>query len=88
MLFLVMVQELFGAGTTWLVIRIARDITEAQVTASDFVWIVVTQTFAYLAGAVSWIYAERTGFAPARHHKEIPHVHTFWHDRRNGHPDC
>ena len=37
MLFLVMVQELFGAGTTWLVIRIARDITEAQVTASDFV---------------------------------------------------
>lgn len=63
MLFLVMVQELFGAGTTWLVIRIARDITEAQVTASDFVWIVVTQTFAYLAGAVSWIYAERTGFA-------------------------
>lgn len=63
MLLLVMAQELFGAGTTWLVIRVARDITEAHVTASDFVWIVVTQTFSYLAGAASWIYAERTGFA-------------------------
>lgn len=60
---LVMLQELFGAGTTWLVIRVARDITEAHVTASDFVWIVVTQTLSYLAGAASWIYAERTGFA-------------------------
>ncbi len=62
MLFLVMLQELLGAGTTWLVIRVARDITEAHVTAGDFVWIVVTQTFSYLAGAASWIYAERTGF--------------------------
>ncbi|MBL8402913.1 MAG: hypothetical protein JNL16_00070, partial [Dechloromonas sp.] len=51
MLFLVMLQELFGAGTTWLVIRVARDITEAHVTAGDFVWIVVAQTFSYLAGA-------------------------------------
>jgi ABC-type multidrug transport system fused ATPase/permease subunit len=63
MLALVMLQELFGAATTWLVIRVARDITEAHVTAGDFVWIVVTQTISYLAGAASWIYAERTGFA-------------------------
>ena len=59
---LVLVQEIFGAGTTWLVIQLARDITEEHVTAGDFVAIVLTQTFSYLAGAASWIYAERCGF--------------------------
>lgn len=59
---LVLLQELFGAATTWLVILVARDITEAHLTASDFLWIVVTQTLSYLAGAASWIYAERAGF--------------------------
>ena len=62
MLLLVMLQEVFGAATTWLVIRVARDITEEQVSADAFLWIIVTQTLSYLAGAASWIYAERTGF--------------------------
>lgn len=62
MLLLVMLQELLGAGTTWLVIQVARGITEARVTVGDFIWIVVAQTLSYLAGAASWIYAERTGF--------------------------
>lgn len=62
MIGLVLLQELFGAATTWLVIRVARDITEEHVTVSDFAWIVATQTLSYLAGAVSWIYAERAGF--------------------------
>ena len=62
MLALVMLQELFGAATTWLVIQVAREITEAQLTAGDFLWIIVTQTLSYLAGAASWIYAERAGF--------------------------
>ncbi len=63
MLGLVVLQELFGAATTWLVIHLARDITGGHIAASDFVWIVVTQTLSYVAGAVSWIYAERAGFA-------------------------
>ena len=42
--------------------RIARDIADEQVSAGDFGWIVVTQTVSYLAGAVSWIFAERAGF--------------------------
>ncbi len=62
MLLLVMLQEVFGAATTWLVIRVARDITEDQVSAGAFLWIIVTQTLSYLAGAASWIYAERSGF--------------------------
>lgn len=62
MVALVLLQELLGAATTWLVIRLARDITEAQVTVSDFAWIVASQTGSYLAGAASWIHAERCGF--------------------------
>ena len=59
---LVLLQEVLGAATTWLVIELARDITEEHVTATDFIAIVLTQTFSYLAGAASWIYAERCGF--------------------------
>ncbi|HOL64800.1 MAG TPA: AAA family ATPase [Accumulibacter sp.] len=62
MLLLIIAQETFGAATTWLVIEIARDITEEHVSADGFIAIVVTQTVSYLAGAVSWIYAERAGF--------------------------
>ena len=43
MLGLIFLQELFGAGTTWLVIQIARDIADENISASAFVWIVVTR---------------------------------------------
>lgn len=62
MLLLIIAQEACGAATTWLVIEIARDITEEHVSADGFIAIVFTQTVSYLAGAVSWIYAERAGF--------------------------
>jgi ABC-type bacteriocin/lantibiotic exporter with double-glycine peptidase domain len=63
MLAMILVQELCGATTTWLVIRIARDIAGESVTLGNFGGIVVAQTLAYVAGAVSWIFAERAGFA-------------------------
>ena len=63
MLVLIIVQEAGGATTTWLVIQIARDITEEHVSAGAFLGIVASQTVSYLAGAVSWIFAERAGFA-------------------------
>ncbi|MBK7663366.1 MAG: ABC transporter ATP-binding protein [Sterolibacteriaceae bacterium] len=62
MLAMVVVQELLGATTTWLVIQIARDIADEHVSASGFVWIIVVQTVSYLAGAASWIFSERAGF--------------------------
>lgn len=62
MLAMILVQEFCGAATTWLVIKIARDITEDNISAGHFGWIVVAQTVSYLAGAVSWIFAERAGF--------------------------
>ncbi len=62
MLAMILIQESCSAATTWLVIRIARDITGDTVSAGNFGWIIVAQTVAYLAGAVSWIFAERAGF--------------------------
>ena len=62
MLAMVVLQELLGAATTWLVIQIGRDIAEEHVTASGFVWIILAQTTSYLAGAASWIFSERAGF--------------------------
>lgn len=62
MLGLIFLQEAFGAATTWLVIQIAREIADGYVSSWAFIWIVVTQTFSYLAGAASWIFAERAGF--------------------------
>lgn len=63
MLVLIIVQEAGSATTTWLVIQIAHDITEEHISASDFVEIILSQTVSYVAGAVSWIFAERAGFA-------------------------
>ncbi len=63
MLAMIVLQEACSAETTWLIIAIARDITQESVSAGNFGWIVVAQTVSYLAGAVSWIFAERAGFA-------------------------
>ncbi len=59
---LIFLQEAFGATTTWLVIQIAREIVEEDLHVGSFAWIIVTQALSYLAGAASWIYAERAGF--------------------------
>ncbi|MFB0935789.1 MAG: hypothetical protein QMB52_08440 [Propionivibrio sp.] len=63
MLGMILLQELCSAATTWLVIRIAHDITDGTVAAGNFAWIVCSQTISYVAGAVSWIFAERAGFS-------------------------
>ena len=62
MLAMILLQEFCSAATTWLVIKIARDITEETVSAGLFAWIIAAQTVSYLASAVSWIFAERAGF--------------------------
>jgi len=63
MLAMILIQEFGGAASTWLVIRIARDMSDGHFSAGHFAWIVVAQTVSYLAGAASWIFAERAGFA-------------------------
>jgi hypothetical protein len=60
---MILLQELFGAGTTWLVIQIARDIADGHTALPMFGWIVLVQSASYFAGAASWIFAERAGFS-------------------------
>ena len=62
MLAMILLQELGSATSTWLVIRIAREITQERLSVGDFGWIVVAQTISYLAGTFSWIFGERAGF--------------------------
>jgi ABC-type multidrug transport system fused ATPase/permease subunit len=62
MVFLMLVEALLGAATTWLVIRAGRHVANEQFLLTDLMWILAAQSASYVAGAVSWIYAERAGF--------------------------
>ncbi|EJW12122.1 hypothetical protein A33M_2245 [Rhodovulum sp. PH10] len=62
MITLMVVEALLSAVTTWLIIQAGRDVATDAFVVSDLVWIVVTQSAAYVAGAVSWYFAERAGF--------------------------
>ena len=63
MLLMILIQEFCSAATTWQVIKIARDITEESITFSDFAWIILAQSISYTTAAISWMFAERAGFA-------------------------
>ncbi len=62
MLLFLVVEALLAASTTALIIQAGRDMGEEEFLISDFVWIVVAQSAAYLVGATSWVFAERAGF--------------------------
>ena len=62
MVFLMVVEALLGAATTWLVIRAGRHVANEHFLLTDLMWILAAQSASYVAGAVSWIYAERAGF--------------------------
>ena len=62
MVILMVVEALLGAATTWLVIRAGRHVANEQFLLTDLMWILAAQSASYVAGAVSWIYAERAGF--------------------------
>ena len=51
MLLMILIQEGCSATTTWLVIAIARQITEDTLALDNFAWIAIAQTVAYLAYA-------------------------------------
>src|ERR1043166_5395454 len=62
MLGLMAVEALLSAATTYLVIKAGRDVANNEFLITDLVYILITQSAAYIIGAVSWIYAERAGF--------------------------
>ena len=56
---LLVVEALLSATTTWLVIKTGRDVANGQFLVLDLFMILAVQCASYLAGAVSWIFAER-----------------------------
>src|SRR4029079_18051071 len=62
MLTLMVIEAVLSAATTYFVIETGRDVANGQFIVSDLMWILAAQSAAYIVGAISWIYAERTGF--------------------------
>jgi ABC-type multidrug transport system fused ATPase/permease subunit len=62
MLALLTLEALLSATTTYLVIKIGRDIANGQFHVLDLVWVFGIQSASYVSGAVSWVFAERAGY--------------------------
>jgi ABC-type protease/lipase transport system fused ATPase/permease subunit len=62
MLLLMLTEALLHATTTYLVIEAGRDVARGAFQLADLMWILASESIAYVVGAVSWIFAERTGF--------------------------
>src|SRR5215471_3346987 len=62
MITLMVTEALLAALTTWLMIKAGRAVTNDTFMVSDLMWIFVAQSASYLAGALSWYFAERAGF--------------------------
>src|ERR1700759_521789 len=62
MLVLMLIEASLHAVTTFLVIEAGRDVGRGHFVVGDLLWILASESTAYIVGAVSWIFAERTGF--------------------------
>src|SRR5215212_8796809 len=62
MLFLMLIEASLHAATTYLVIEAGRDVAKGTFRLADLMWILATESAAYLVGALSWVFAERAGF--------------------------
>jgi ABC-type multidrug transport system fused ATPase/permease subunit len=62
MLALLVVEAMLSAVTTYLVIKIGRDIANGQFNVIDLAWVFAAQSASYASGAVSWIFAEQAGY--------------------------
>lgn len=63
MVALVLLQEAAGAAATWWVIAIARDIADGHLALRALAELAAIQSASYAAGAASWYFVERAGFA-------------------------
>jgi ABC-type bacteriocin/lantibiotic exporter with double-glycine peptidase domain len=62
MIALMICEALLAASTTWLVIKAGRDVANDEFLVRDLIYILAAQSASYVAGAVSWLFAERAGF--------------------------
>src|ERR1700728_5057898 len=62
MVFLMVVEAMLAAATTWLVINAGRKVAIGEFLLSDLIWILTAQSASYVVGVISWIFAERAGY--------------------------
>jgi hypothetical protein len=62
MIVLMVAEALLAATTTWFMIKAGRAVTSNGFLVRDLIWILVAQSASYVAGALSWYFAERAGF--------------------------
>jgi hypothetical protein len=62
MIVLMVAEAMLAAATTWLVISAGRKVAVGEFLINDLVWILTAQSASYVAGVVSWIFAERAGY--------------------------
>ncbi len=62
MLALMIAEAMLAATTTWLVINAGRKVASGHFLLNDLLWILTTQSTSYVAGVISWIFAERAGY--------------------------
>ncbi len=62
MIVLMIAEAMLAAGTTWLVINAGRKVATGRFLLGDLIWILTAQSASYVAGVISWIFAERAGY--------------------------
>jgi ABC-type bacteriocin/lantibiotic exporter with double-glycine peptidase domain len=62
MISLMVTEALLAALTTWFMIKAGRAVANDRFLVRDLIWIVVAQSASYVAGALSWYFAEQAGF--------------------------
>ena len=59
---LMVLEAMLAAGTTWLVINAGRRVAVGEFLLGDLIWILLAQSASYVAGVISWVFAERAGY--------------------------
>jgi hypothetical protein len=62
MIALMVAEAMLAAATTWLVISAGRKVAVGDFLINDLIWILTAQSASYVAGVISWIFAERAGY--------------------------
>ncbi|MBV1698454.1 MAG: ABC transporter ATP-binding protein [Hyphomicrobiales bacterium] len=62
MIIMMIAEAMLAATTTWLVISAGRKVAVGEFLINDLVLILAAQSASYIAGVVSWIFAERAGY--------------------------
>ncbi len=62
MIALMIAEAMLAATTTWLVISAGRKVAVGEFLINDLVLILAAQSASYVAGVISWIFAERAGY--------------------------